>query len=98
MLKATFVREGIHDFDLAIFDVDEAIDRVAGLHKECACRIARDGSRCPQRRDVRLRQRYALHLVQIAANRLQWFSPVQACSSRYVLPGVPTNTNGSSLS
>jgi hypothetical protein len=72
----TLVGERVYDFDLAVFDIDEAIDPVAGLDEECACGVVRDGARGPKRSDMRLRQRYTLHLVQVAADRLQAVSPM----------------------
>src|ERR1700761_3159868 len=64
------IRVRIDAFNFAILDVDEAVDRIAGLGEESAGDIGGRFAEGAQRLHMRCRERCALHLPKIGANGL----------------------------
>ena len=91
-----FLAERIDHLDLAILDIDEAVDRVAGPDDIGAGGIDGLAALRPQRRDMLGRQRHTLHLPQIAPDRLHPRPPATPCRAMMAMVQPVRNGRGCS--
>jgi hypothetical protein len=82
----TLPGEGVDDFNLAIFDIDKAINPLPGLCEKRPGWIMSDSAFCPKSCHMGLRKRYTLHFSEVAAYRLQIITSTTATTTEVVNP------------